>query len=167
MRSIEAATLSQLYRQHSAALLLYARQYCNFAEDVVQDAFVKLATTAPPPEQVVPWLYGVVRNVARTGNRSLHRRRRREDRASSSELWFARVDDAIDAKTATQALNELPLEQREIIVARLWGGLKLEEIATLHGVSPATAYRRYQDGLTALRARLEGSCTTTIRMTTE
>lgn len=167
MRQIAASTLGQLYRQHSAALLLYARQFCSFAEDVVQDAFVKLATTAPPPEQAVPWLYSVVRNEALAGNRSWLRRRRREGRAGASELWFAQVDEALDAKAATQALAHLPLELREVIVSRLWSGLKFEEIAAIVGSSTATVHRRYRDGLAQLRERLEGKCTNPIRSTTD
>ena len=64
----------------------------------------------------------------------------------------------MDATAAAQALADLPLEQREAIVARLWGGLSLEETARLMGVSLSTAYRRYQQGIAALRERLEGKC---------
>ena len=35
----------------------------------------------------------------------------------------------IDAGEATRLLAELPLELREVIVARLWGGLTFEEVA--------------------------------------
>ena len=52
----------------------------------------------------------------------------------------------------------LPADQREIIVARLWGGLSFEEIAQLAGESTSTVYRCYQRGLTALRERLGVSC---------
>ena len=54
--------LSQLLDNHSAALVLYARQWCVVPEDVVQEAFLKLATQRSPPEQPVAWLYRVVRN---------------------------------------------------------------------------------------------------------
>jgi RNA polymerase sigma-70 factor (ECF subfamily) len=53
-------------------------------------------------------------------------------------------------------LAELPLQLREVIVARLWGGLTFEDIARLAGCSLPTAHRRYQTGLTQLRERLEG-----------
>ncbi len=35
--------LGQLLDRHAAALELYARQWCEVPEDVVQDAFLKLA----------------------------------------------------------------------------------------------------------------------------
>ena len=64
MPSIEPDALGRLYRQHAPALRLYARQWPGAGEDLVQDAFVKLARQSPPPEQVLPWLYRVVRNGA-------------------------------------------------------------------------------------------------------
>jgi RNA polymerase sigma-70 factor (ECF subfamily) len=53
-------------------------------------------------------------------------------------------------------LAELASELREVIVARLWGGLTFAEIAELVGCSLATAQRRYQAGLNELKERLEG-----------
>jgi RNA polymerase sigma-70 factor (ECF subfamily) len=52
-------------------------------------------------------------------------------------------------------LSELPLDQREIIVARLWGGLTFEEVAQLMECSLPTAHRRYHAALAALRERIE------------
>jgi RNA polymerase sigma-70 factor (ECF subfamily) len=55
---------------------------------------------------------------------------------------------------ATVALQGLPAEQREVIVAHLWGGLTFEQIAGLVGASSSTAHRWYLAGLAALRDRL-------------
>jgi RNA polymerase sigma factor (sigma-70 family) len=161
MPGIAPETLGRLYRAHAAALRLYARQWGAGGEDLVQEAFVKLARQPALPEQVVPWLYRVVRNEALAANRSAARRRRREAEASSGEAWFAAADDRLDAAEATRLLADLPLEQREVIVARLWGGLTFDEVARLAGCSLATAHRRYQSGLAALKERLEGRCTQT------
>ena len=80
--------LAELVAAHAAALVLYARQWCACAEDVVQDAFVKLAQQTAVPDQPRPWLYRVVRNEALLAARRLARRRRREERASTGEVWF-------------------------------------------------------------------------------
>jgi RNA polymerase sigma-70 factor (ECF subfamily) len=153
--------LARLYRQHAPALRLYARQWGDGADDLVQDAFVRLAQQAPPPERVLPWLYCVVRNQAHADHRSAVRRRRREATVGAAEAWFTAVDDHLDAREATRRLAELPLEMREVIVARLWGGLTFDEVARLVGCSLPTAHRRYQAGLVALRERLEGRWTQT------
>lgn len=159
MPRIAPEELGRLYREHARALCLYARQWPGGDEDLVQDAFIKLAQQEPPPEQVLPWLYRVVRNGALAAARGEARRRRRQDRASAAEAWFAAAEDQIDGREATRLMAELPLEQREAVVARIWGGLTFEEIARLAGCSLPTAHRRYQAGLAALRERLEGPCT--------
>jgi RNA polymerase sigma-70 factor (ECF subfamily) len=151
-------SLGRLYRQHAPALRLFARQWPS-GEDLVHDAFVKLAQQSPPPERVLPWLYRVVRNGALAAGRAAARRRRREGEVSSAEAWFAAADARLDADEATRLLAELPLEQREVIVARIWGGLTFEDIAQLVGSTLPTVHRRYRTGLTALRERLEGRWT--------
>jgi RNA polymerase sigma-70 factor (ECF subfamily) len=163
---MDPTTLGQLYRQHAPALRLYARQWADSADDLVQEAFVRLAQQSPPPEQVLPWLYRVLRNQALANQRSRTRQRRREERSGSPEAWFAGVEDQLDGREATRLLAELPLELREVIVARLWGGLTFAEVADLVGCSLATAQRRYQAGLAELRERLEGRWTPTQRTPT-
>jgi RNA polymerase sigma-70 factor (ECF subfamily) len=153
--------LGRLYREYAPALRLYARQWPGGDEDLVQDAFVKLAQQSPAPEQALPWLYRVVRNGALAAGRGAARRRRRQDKVSAAEAWFAAADDRLDGREAMRLLAELPLEQREVVVARIWGGLTFEEVARLAGCSLPTAHRRYQAGLAALRERLEGPWTPT------
>jgi len=159
MQGIGPEELGRLYRLHAPALRLYVRQWLEGEEDVVQDAFVRLAQQSPAPEQVLPWLYRVVRNGALAAGRGAARRRRRQGRASASEAWFGAADDRIDGRDATRLLAELPLEQREVVVARIWGGLTFEEVARLAGCSLPTAHRRFHAGLAALRERLNGRWT--------
>jgi RNA polymerase sigma-70 factor (ECF subfamily) len=155
MGRIGPELLGRLFDEHNAALVLYARQWSATPEDIVQEAFVKLAKQWIRPRRVVPWLYRVVRNEAIAIARSTRRRTRREARASTSEAWFASTDERIDAEHATRLLNELAIENREVIVAKLWGGLTFEEIASLQSCSVTTAHRRYQSGMAQLHERLE------------
>jgi RNA polymerase sigma factor (sigma-70 family) len=153
--------LGQLYRQHGPALRLYARQWPDVADDVVQDAFVALARQSPPPEHVSAWLYRVVRTGALAAGRSAARRWRREGTASRPEAWFAQTENRLDADDAARALAGLPLELREVIVVRLWGGLTFDEVARLVDCSLPTAHRRYHAGLAELRTRLKVPCSPT------
>ncbi len=166
MGRINPDVLGRLFDEHAGALVLFARQWCEAPDDIVQDAFVALARQSTVPDRVVPWLYRVVRNGAIGAVRQSRRRRRREERAAGaeampSEPWFASTDDQIDAERASQLLVDLDGETREAIVARLWGGLTFEEIAQLQGCSLSTTYRRYQAGLARLQARLEPRWTLT------
>jgi RNA polymerase sigma-70 factor (ECF subfamily) len=67
-------------------------------------------------------------------------------------------DDTIDSRTAAEALETLPAEQREVIVLRIWGGRSFEEIAELIGKSTSTAHRRYEQGLESLREKWRVTC---------
>ncbi|MBN2477644.1 MAG: RNA polymerase sigma factor [Pirellulales bacterium] len=160
MNSVGPELLTRLLDEHGGALVLYARQWCRTPEDVVQEALLSLVKQQPVPENVVGWLYRVVRNGAISVSRSALRRTRREAMcAQRGELWFqAAPEDRLDADAATAALGRLPIEQRETIVARLWGGLTFEEIAELTGSSTSSVHRWYQTGLSALRERLGVAC---------
>jgi len=168
LRRIGPETLGRLFDEHAGALALYARQWSDAPEDIVQDAFVALARQGTAPDRAVAWLYRVVRNGAIAAARQAGRRRRRERRAADREdatasggPWFAATDDRIDAERAALLLDDLDGETREIIVARLWGGLTFEEVARLQGCSLTTAHRRYRAGLARLHARLESPWTST------
>ena len=152
--------LARLIDEHGAALVLYARQWCAAPEDVVQEAFLKLVALPRPPANPLPWLYRVVRNAAVSAGRAERRRRRHEEAAAArAPAWFRGIEPAhLDAGAAAAALQALPPEQREVIVAHLWGGLTFEQVAEVVGCSSSTAHRWYAAGLSALRERLGVSC---------
>jgi len=154
--------LSKLLDEQGRGLVLYARQWCDTPEDVLQDALLLLVRQAVRPDNVVAWLYQVVRNGAISSLRSAGRRSRREMAvAHRGEAWFHRPEsDRLDAEDATRALAALPIEQRETIIFRLWGGLSFEQIAEVAGCSTSSAHRWYQKGLEALRERLGEECPT-------
>lgn len=152
--------LGRLFDCHAGPLELYARQWCECPEDVVQEAFIRLAGQFPPPEEPVAWLYRVVRNGAISALRSSRRRRRHEADAldGRSIAFVPAVEDRVDAVAAARALESLPIEQREVVVARIWGGLSFQQIGRLAGVSDSSAHRRYEAGLSALRQKLRTPC---------
>jgi RNA polymerase sigma-70 factor (ECF subfamily) len=161
---MEPQRLGPLIDRLSGPLGLYARQWCETPEDVVQEAFLKLAGLARPPENPDAWLFRAVRNGAINAGVANRRRRRREAEAAVlSDAWFdpgspqARAA-TIDPESAQAALATLPDDQREVIVAHLWGGLSFAQVAELSGISSSSAHRLYHAGLSALRERLEVPC---------
>ncbi|MGD2174170.1 MAG: sigma-70 family RNA polymerase sigma factor [Candidatus Brocadiaceae bacterium] len=152
--------LGRLLERHGRALELFARQYCDSPEDVVQYALLKLVQQKKRPDRVLPWLYKVVRNRAISVSRSASRRRRRERTASQNEReWFEpSYGEQLDAQAAARALGSLTDGQREAIVARIWGGLTYEEIGEAVGCSSSAAHRRYTAGMEVLRERLGTEC---------
>lgn len=157
---MDADQLGALIDRHAPALELFARQWCESAEDVVQEAFVKLACQNPQPDNPLAWLFRVVRNKAMNAGIASRRRKRREAEAASiAPAWF-RPDDSpeIEPDQAQAALAALPIDQREVIVAHLWGGLAFHEIAVLVDSSSSSIHRRYQAGLVTLREQLGVAC---------
>jgi RNA polymerase sigma-70 factor (ECF subfamily) len=155
--------LGRLLDQHAPALELYARQWCDAPEDVVQEAFLKLSGQRPLPRNPASWLFRVVRNAAIDAGQSDRRRRHHEAAASAAAAgWFERRSDAdhdgLDPEAAGVELEKLPIEEREVIVAHLWGGLTFDHIAEVAGCSSSTAHRLYSRGLSRLRERLGVPC---------
>lgn len=152
--------LVTLIDNHSPALVLFARQWCVNPEDVVQDAFCKLAAQRHWPDDPTAWLYRVVRNRAIDCGRADRRRQRREQATAKPVCWFD--PDGIDVAEATAALEQLEDELREVIIARLWGGMTLDQIAQVMGCSVSTVHRRFDAGIAELRQKLRVPCPTNI-----
>ncbi|HEY2330251.1 MAG TPA: sigma-70 family RNA polymerase sigma factor, partial [Verrucomicrobiae bacterium] len=58
---------------------------------------------------------------------------------------------------AMRSLAQLPVEQREAIVLKIWHGCTFEEIGGLLEVSPNTVAGRYRYGLQKIKSKLEGA----------
>lgn len=155
--------LGSLLDRHANALVLFARQWCDMPEDVVQEAFVKLAAQVPTPVNPTAWLFRAVRHGAINAGIAARRRRHHEaEAAARGPSWFEPIPQSdsrsVDPEAAAIELMALPIEQREVIVAHLWGGLTFEEVGSLAGCSSSQAHRRYQAGLKSLRERLGVPC---------
>jgi RNA polymerase sigma-70 factor, ECF subfamily len=149
-----------LLEPQAGALALFARQFLSCAhdaEDAVQDGFVRFWRSRGRVRESRAYLYACVRTAALDLSRGQRRRRQREqavarpddetclDVGTESLLWR----DAVQA-----ALQTLPVEQREVLVLKIWSGLTFVEIAQLQGVAIDTAASRYRYALGALRKSL-------------
>jgi RNA polymerase sigma-70 factor (ECF subfamily) len=56
-----------------------------------------------------------------------------------------------ESRLLTDALAQIPMEQRETIVLHLTGGMKFKEIARMQGIAISTVQGRYRYGLEKLR----------------
>ncbi len=155
---------AQLYDGCAAELVLYGRALGLShaeAEDVLHDSFRALLELRTPPREPRFYLIRTFRNRALNHHRTIWRRLRRE---LESSRWFER--DTADpglADAATSALSRLPVEQREVIVLRLWHRLTYEAAGEILGISPSTAAGRYRYGLQRLRTLLRQSNDETVR----
>ncbi len=155
MASWSDQLLAELIDTHARALVLYARAWSFQPDDVVQEAFVALLRLQQPPDRPAAWLFGTVRKLALMSARSERRRQRHEAQSAAQLGWFDEAEiTELDHGDVTKTLAGLPEEEREVVIAHLWGKLTFEEIGKLQECSAPTAYRRYATGLGRLRERL-------------
>jgi len=155
--SSEANWCEDLYEAKAAELILYGRALGlshSEAEDVLQETFVALLQRGQPPAQPDHYCVRSFRNRALNYRRSLWRRLARE---LESRRWFDRSQgETSQERAAMRSLAELPVEQREVIVLKIWHEYTFEEIGELLEISPNTVAGRYRYGLQKLRACLKG-----------
>lgn len=147
-----------LYQAKAAELILYGRALGlghGEAEDVLQETFLALLQKPQPPLRPEHYCVRSFRNRVLNYRRSLWRRLTRELEARS---WFEKSSPENPAeRAAMRCLAELPVEQREVIVLKVWHGYTFEEIAQLQEASPNTISGRYRYGLQKIRLRMEGA----------
>jgi RNA polymerase sigma-70 factor, ECF subfamily len=143
------------------ALLLYARQWvrdATDAEDVLQTAFVRYWSTRGNVADPVSYLYSCVRTTAMNFNRGNSRRREREEISGMARSNLLKPVDDLERSERKQmielALQSLPVDQREVIVLKVWGQLTFSQIAEAMNASPSTTASRYRYAMDALRMLL-------------
>src|SRR6516165_8172680 len=146
--------------QHGAALVLLARQWVAShadAEDIVQEAFVRFWRSREQATDPAAYLYACVKHCALDWQRGRKRQARREQAVARTEVesWFAGpLEEEERRETIAAALRELPQDQREVLVMKIWGGLSFPQIALALAIPANTAASRYRYALTKLREAL-------------
>jgi len=142
---------------HAPKLLLFARQKARSeadAQDLVQDAIVECWRRNGDGPPSLPLVFTTIHRRAIDFARREDRRAIREQVVAldESQPWFdTGVEDREFSRTIQGALAELPIEQREVITLKVWGGMTFAEIAEALGIPPNTAASRYRYGLAELR----------------
>jgi len=118
------------------------------AEDWVQSAFIKLAAEEPQPENCVAWLFTVTKRLAVNDQVAQAKRRTREKQAVERSPRSADLSHDFELR---DLLDQLDAREREIVIAKIWGGLTFDEISSLDGEPKASLWRTYRSGLAKLR----------------
>jgi RNA polymerase sigma factor (sigma-70 family) len=156
--------LCRIYRKYGDYLLALAAAFLqdiNAAEDVVHDVFCKFIESREKFKlagSLKSFLGTCVVNLARDRLRARKSQSCGLDEAAAMALDTNEPEHyAIfgeDARNLNHAIAQLALEQREVVILHLLGGMKFREIAGLQGISINTAKSRYRYGLQKLRTLL-------------
>ncbi|MDP1804314.1 MAG: sigma-70 family RNA polymerase sigma factor [Acidimicrobiales bacterium] len=153
--------LVDLFEREGRSLVRLARLFVddrNAAEDLVQEAFIRLARSASrikDDAKAAAYLRSIVLNLARDHNRrglvSLRHRLPLDDERAQE------VDELVlrdDQRQILEALRDLPHRQRDCLVLRYYQELGIDDIADTLSISRNSVKTHLQRGLAAMESRL-------------
>jgi RNA polymerase sigma-70 factor (sigma-E family) len=153
--------VAQLFHAEGASLVRLARLFVddrNAAEDLVQEAFIRLARNVgriEDPARAPAYLRSIVLNLARDQNRrGLVSMRHRLPLVDPEQGVEDSLDVREDQREVLEALRDLPARQRACLVLRYYDELGPDDIAATLGISRNSVKTHLQRGLAALEARL-------------
>lgn len=169
--------VAHMFRAEGASLVRLARLFVddrNAAEDLVQEAFIRLARSAHrihDPARAPAYLRSIVLNLARDHNRrglvSLRHHatsigptsigQREAAEPSSTPSTPDLLVQSEDHRMVIEAVRSLPVRQRDCVTLRYFEELGIDAIAMTLGLSPNSVKTHLQRGLAGLERSLSGS----------
>lgn len=171
----DATAFELLFGRHERAVYRFIARLMrgdSAADDLLQDtwfAVARHAATYQPSARFTTWLYTIARSRvidhlrARKPTQSLDEAPAADDDAPTLAEQLAaderdeplrRLESREEAQAFLQALEALPVEQREAFVLQAEGGLSVDDIAQATGVGAETAKSRLRYARAKLRAQL-------------
>lgn len=168
----DESALANLIERHQSRIFGFIYSKVNdrdLSDDIFQDTFIKVIKTLKSKSyneegKFLPWVMRIAHNLVVDHfrkSKKMQFNRETEEYAIFDYL----VDNApsIECKLITEQietdlvrlLNELPHDQREVLLMRMYQDLSFKEIADLTGVSINTALGRMRYALLNLRKIIE------------
>ena len=168
MAELDREEWKEWFDENASRLLLYARQQTRTgadAEDVLQDAFIRMWNTAQNEPQLglpnLPFAFTSIRRCAIDLARKNQRRAHREDLAHEDQedvQWFEYdLEDQERNAALEKAMKQLPEKYQEVLTLKIWGEQTFQAIADLKDISINTVASRYRYALQGLRRELESN----------
>ncbi len=158
--------LRQIYMKYKDKLLTVAVSLLHdvyTAEDVLHDVFVSFAGSVQRLELRVSLRnYLIISVVNRVHDRYRKKKHHTVELDKAGQISSDSYDPERSAifseelQLLTEALSQLPLEQRETIIMHLNAGMKFKEIADVQRIPLGTVQGRYRYGINKLRKILSG-----------
>jgi RNA polymerase sigma-70 factor (ECF subfamily) len=167
--AVSARTFVRRYQQRVFGLALTILHDRQGAEDVAQEAFVRVWRHAGAFDarrgDVAPWVLTITRNAALDALR-LRRATPVEPDAivalappATDRTPADAAEHGFDVDRVRRVLAQLPPEQRDAVLLATFHGRTAAEIATSESIPLGTAKTRIRTGLRKLRERLDEEAT--------
>lgn len=157
------AFVSSMFDEHGRGLVRLVRLFVddrNAAEDLVQEAFIRLSRSAHrirDPARAAAYLRSIALNLARDHNRrglvSLRHRLPFDDRVASVEDEIVLEEEH---RRVVDALRTLSGRQRDCLILRYYDELGIDEIADVLRISRNSVKTHLTRGLRALETAMTG-----------
>ena len=168
----DESALASLIERHQSKIYGFIYSKVNdrdLSDDIFQDTFIKVIKTLKTKSyneegKFLPWVMRIAHNLVvdhfRKAKKMPFQRETEEysifnymtDNASTIESQMITEQVEVDL---TRLLDELPDDQKEVLVMRMYQDLSFKEIADLTGVSINTALGRMRYALLNLRKIIE------------
>jgi len=170
MRLVQAGSrygLSQLMRRYANPLLTFLHRMTgdyHLGEELFQETFLAVWVNRnryqfPRPFQF--WLFGIASNQCKSRLRERARRQKSVEQlqtvqtATVAECPLESVVATETASLVEQAVLQLPEQQREVVVMRVWNGLSYRAIGSILNRTEGTVRSHMHHALKSMRTFLE------------
>jgi RNA polymerase sigma factor (sigma-70 family) len=163
----QVAAFEQLYGRHRARLYRFLLRQLRdgaLADELFQDVWQRVIAARrgwKPEAAFSTWLYRIAHNRLADHWRALQHRPpapdnadERTERVPDPDTPERSLSEFEQRRRLQLALDELPPEQREVVLLRLEQELTLEEIGAVTGVGRETVKSRLRYAMDKLRSRL-------------
>lgn len=168
--------LTSVVKEYQSSLLQYATYLLgnknDEAQDVVQEAFLRLDQHMQKEgkdadiKNLKSWLFRVTHNLAMDHGRKRARQNKLKEKAMNDPVAQKQALGNLHTKgnsymkeetyaLAMHELNELPHEQKTVLLLKLIEGATLREISETTGLKIGTVHYRLQQGLSTLSTKLK------------
>lgn len=161
----KSAVEAMVYRYH-APIYAYLYRMTNSkhqAEDLTQECFLRAIEAIDKkrvPDSLRPWLYRIAANLCKDHWRKSSFRKEKlwgtVPEKPSGESVFSIFEKQADRERVIDAIQELDIEKRNVIILRYYQELKLEEIAGILGIPLSTVKSRLYHTVGELSRLLSG-----------
>jgi RNA polymerase sigma-70 factor (ECF subfamily) len=136
------------------------------AADLAQDAFLRAYINIKRykiGKKFYSWLYTIALNIARDHMRSktremkFHTEQKTDSRVTADTLQSKEEADYYESQAVYQALAQLPIDYREILILKYKSGWTMRDIAEMFNISVSGAKMRVHRGLDKMRSYMEAS----------
>ncbi len=168
----QESALEVLITRHKQRIysFIYSKVYDrDIAEDIFQDTFIKVIKTLKRGKyneegKFLPWVMRIAHNLVIDHNRK-NNRMPKFDNSGDFNIFSVISDNALNAEKSIikgqveadvrRLIDELPEDQKEVLMMRMYNDMSFKEISERTGVSINTALGRMRYALINMRKVIE------------